>query len=272
MNLIVNCLCLFIYRFFPGTRKIIFKNLDVIYKNNISFKNKKKIALKFYKFQIFNLIEFILMFFGMFHIFKVRVKGFENFLKNKNSNISFISMHFGNWEFMGAWLVKNNIDIISVMLPPKNKLVSKIFNFIREKHNIQTINNSNKKEIFKGMADKNKILGFISDQDGGKTGIFTDFFGKKVSFPSGPASFYALRDMDFIPVFIKRKAFLKHEIIFFDKISSSKTEIMEKKLEFTRKSINLFEKMIKRSPENWLLFYNIWVHRRHYDFLKKKFG
>ena len=271
MKNIVKLIALLIYRYAQNTRKTVFKNLNVILGNNIGFKTKKNIALRFFEYQIYNIIEFILLGMGFFNLFRFEIEGLENFKKEKLSgnNISFISGHFGNWELFGAWLSVKGFPLYSIILPPRTGFLDSIFTYIRGKYKIGTIIRTNSREIFRKVCDKDTIVAFLIDQDGESSGIWTDFFDKKVSFPSGAASFAARKTNVFIPTILERKGFLKHKVVFFPPINIEGDTSIERKKEFVSKTIEFYETIIRRKPENWLLFYKRWQYRRHYPICRK---
>ncbi|MCK9223579.1 MAG: lysophospholipid acyltransferase family protein [Candidatus Muirbacterium halophilum] len=271
MDKILTIIAILIYRFNENLRKVIFKNLNIILGNNIDFKVKKKIALKFLIFQLYNIIEFFLMSLGLFKLFNITVEGFENYKKEKDkgNNISFISGHFGNWELFGAWLSVKKFPLYSIILPPRNGILDKMLQYVRGKYNIGTIIRTNSREIFRKVNDKEFVVAFLIDQDGESSGIWTNFFGKKVSFPSGAASFAARKNNVFVPTIMERIGFLKHKVIFYPQIQIESENSIDRKKEFVQKTIEFYEKVIQEKPENWLLFYNRWLYRRHYPICRK---
>ncbi|MFA5478730.1 MAG: lysophospholipid acyltransferase family protein [Candidatus Muiribacteriota bacterium] len=260
-----------VYRLAFSTRKTVIKNLDIIYDGKLGNSTKNKIARKFIKYQIFSALEYLIMLIGGYSFFNIKVEGLSYYKKElkKGNNVSFLSAHYGNWELMGALLARKKIPVYSIILPPRLKIYSFLFDYIRKKYNIGTIIKTDRREIFRKVLDRSSVVTFISDQDGGPTGYYVDFFGKKVSFPSGAASFQAAYDMKFIPVYIKRTGFLKHTVTFLPPLNVSGTTKSEKKQDFVLKTIKFYEKIIKKSPENWLLLYDTWKPRNHYPICEK---
>ena len=109
----------------------------------------------------------------------------------------------------------------------------------------------------KPLKTKNTILGLISDQNGGKDGVFVDFFGISASSVRGPA-FLALRyGVPVIPIFaVWDGNFYRIEI--YPEVEVTRTGDEEWDiLENTQRFQKILEGMVSRYPDQWL-----WAHRR----------
>lgn len=271
MHIFIKILAFLIYSYSHTARKTVFRNLRVIFGSSRNFSFKRNTALRFFEFQIYNLLEFLIMAAGKINLFRFKVEGAEIYMreKRKGNNISFLSAHFGNWELLGAWLSIKKIPLYSIILPPRFGILDRIFQFIRGKYNIGTIIRTNSREIFRKVTNPDYVVAFIIDQDGESSGIWTPFFGKGVSFPSGAAAFAARKTNIFIPVVMIREGFLKHRIVFSEPLDITGDNPSERKISFIRNATKYYEDLISNNPENWLLFYPRWQYRRHYPICRK---
>ena len=260
-----------IYILSKNTRKVIDRNLNRIKGSCLSFKEKKRLSKRAIRFQLYNIVEYIFLLFGLYRLFRIKVKGHKHYKKalDRGENISLLSGHFGNWELLGCWLCANDIPVHSIVMEARLALVECLFQTIRKMHRIGTIDRRDRMELFRAVKDPSKVVAFLSDQDGEASGYWVKFFGKYVSFPSGAPSFASRGKGVFMPVYIKRKGFMRHEIIFSRPIRLESKNREERKQEFVHKVIDYYEKIISDSPENWLLIYDRWKFRRHYPICEK---
>jgi|GEM_PF-4733484 len=254
-----------------NTRKVIERNLTTIKGSCLSLEEKKRLTKRAFLFQLYNIVEYIFLLFGLYSLFQIKIRGYKYYkkLRNSDENTSLLCGHFGNWELLGCWLGMNNIPIYSIVLEARLAVVEWIFQTIRKMHGIGTIDRRDRMELFRTVMDPSKVVAFLSDQDGEASGYWVKFFGKYVSFPSGASSFASRGKGCFVPVYMQRKGFMRHEIIFEKpfKIESKGRE--EIKREFVKKTLAFYERRISECPENWLLIYDRWKFRRHYPICEK---
>jgi KDO2-lipid IV(A) lauroyltransferase len=97
----------------------------------------------------------------------------------------------------------------------------------------------------------NKILYMVSDQDGGREGVFIDFLNKPASTPSGPAVFARRNNAPVVPAFIRRDGD-KHIITF--ETNDVEADILANLHTITKR----VEEQIKKYPAEWLWFQKRW--------------
>ncbi len=267
VSLIVNT----IYILSENTRRVIDRNLSIIMGSCLSFKERKRLTKNAIRFQLYNVVEYVFLLFGLYKLFRFKVKGYKYYkeAKERGDNISIISGHLGNWELLGCWLGMNKFPIYSIVMEARLEVVDWIFRTIRKMHRIGTIDRRDRMELFRKVKDPSKVVAFLIDQDGEATGYWVKFFGKNVSFPSGAPSVASRGKVTFIPVYIKRLGFLKHEIIFEQPIKVISKNRDDIKKEFVDKTLEFYERIISEYPENWLLIYDRWKFRRHYPICEK---
>jgi lauroyl/myristoyl acyltransferase len=120
--------------------------------------------------------------------------------------------------------------------------------------------------IYKGMAvreilrslKRGQIVGMLSDQDGGKKGVFVRFFGRMSSSPAGVATFAMRTDTPIFPVFIFREGLNRHRVEVEGPLNkpSSGTEEEQERIILQQFS-EILEQKIRQAPDQWL-----WAHRR----------
>jgi KDO2-lipid IV(A) lauroyltransferase len=100
-------------------------------------------------------------------------------------------------------------------------------------------------------------LGLLSDQNGGRDGVFVDFFGVPASSVRGPA-FLALRyDVPVVPIFALWDGD-KYRIEILPEVPVTRTGDDETDIrENTQRFQKAIEEMVRKYPGQWL-----WAHRR----------
>jgi len=171
----------------------------------------------------------------------------------------FLSMHYGNWELLGAFFIKIGFPLSSIYMRPRFRIVDHIINFWRKKHNIGLLEHDNPIGIFK-VIKKGEILALISDQDGGSTGVMTEWSGNRISFPSGAVRIYKRLSPPIFGTFIKREKNGRHKVFI------RKLEIPEEADSY-EKIVNIFitfyNEIIYKKPSQWLLSYDRFKFRTY---------
>jgi len=191
---------------------------------------------------------------------KIKVIGKENLDKAllKNKGIVAITSHLDNWELLGAIVVKMGYNLSAIYHPMKNPLSDRFIKNIREKAGINLIPMDRAyRGVIKALKDNN-LVGFISDQDAGKDGIFIDFFNRPASTFIGPAFFSIKTKAPMILFTLIREKDDAH-ILYISKPLPVKVSNDEKEDIYynTKLWSDELEKWVKKYPEQWF-----WVHRR----------
>ena len=176
-------------------------------------------------------------------------------IKEKNSQVVFISGHFSNFELMAMSLEKNGIKLATIYRPLNNMFLNLIMEKIRKKYIC-------KNQIKKGIGGLKNLVKYkkqnfstalMIDQRVSE-GILSELFDKKALTTTIPAQLVKKYNIPIVPVFIERINDLKFKItidkpIFFSKDISINS--------ITDELNKILGKMITKKPEHW-----IWTHNR----------
>ncbi|ADQ15547.1 lysophospholipid acyltransferase family protein [Halanaerobium hydrogeniformans] len=175
----------------------------------------------------------------------------------ENKGVIIYSAHLGNWELLGALLAIKGYKINSIAKEQKNSLFDQKINEIRRGIGIGIIPKGLAvRKAFKALR-KNEIVALLGDQDARSKGWKMNFFGRPASVFLGAVQFAQRTGAPIVPIFFHRQGWLEHELICYPpiKIAADSSEA-ELKVELKR-LLDLTEKEIERSPEDWM-----WLHRR----------
>jgi KDO2-lipid IV(A) lauroyltransferase len=91
-----------------------------------------------------------------------------------------LSAHYGNWEWMGAALIRRGFPVTFLIGTQSNPYVDRLFNDYRSRVGIQFVRIRSIKDALR-VLKQNGLVALLDDQDGDKWGSFAPFFGEVVS-------------------------------------------------------------------------------------------
>ena len=172
-----------------------------------------------------------------------------------------LACHFDNWEWLGAALSLNGFPLSAVEKPQPDRAVSDFLNELRRGVGQEIFARGSSEIIGCARAmKKGRMLGLITDQDGGYEGIFVPFLGKMASTPTGPAYFARKFKAPCVPIYIVRRPDgYGHNVIvekpfYYENTGNQKADDYNLTLKMTRS----VEGIIKKYPDNWLWFQHRW--------------
>ncbi len=187
------------------------------------------------------------------------IEYFEKAIEKSPGGVIGITAHIGSWEYNGAWAVASGWPLVAVGKEQRDPGITKLMLDIRAKVGIRHISSRKKgmPEMIRALKTKGTVLGLISDQNGGKDGIFVDFFGVPASSVKGPA-FLALRyKVPVIPVFTlwdgDNYRIEVHPEVEIVRTGDEDADVLEN----TQRIQKVIEGMVRKYPDQWL-----WPHRR----------
>jgi KDO2-lipid IV(A) lauroyltransferase len=178
----------------------------------------------------------------------------------QGKGVAVLSAHMGNWEWLGAGLSMYGFPVASIVKSQPNDQHTRIINEYRQLVGIEIFSRGTTELVAAAKALKNgRVLGFFSDQDAGKNGVFIDFLGKMASTPVGLAVFARRLAVPVVPAFIVRRAEGGHRIIVSPPLEFAATgDEAADDYNFTVKATRIIEDTIRRYPDEWLWFQKRW--------------
>jgi len=181
----------------------------------------------------------------------------EDMQKNKKSFI-FVTAHFGAWELAQAALPLRGFPYKGIAREQKPYLLNAMLNQYREA--------KGSKILMKGPAVKGAlkelrsggIVAMLVDQNAGKRGIFTNFFGRPASWNRGVMEMALKTGAEVVPGFAIRKKGPYVKIKLFDPLEfSDKEDKAVNVLNGFNQYTEILGSVISDYPEQWL-----WQHKR----------
>ncbi|MCF7809903.1 lysophospholipid acyltransferase family protein [bacterium] len=177
---------------------------------------------------------------------------------NRGKGVIVVSAHFGNWEWMGTAMVREGYDITFIVTSQSNQFVDEWMDRMRTKGGIKTANRKDAVKATLKVLKNNEVVAIMCDQDAGRAGIFTVFFGQPASTPRGPALFHLKTGAPIVFSSSMRGKDGKYYVVFeemvFDELAGNRDT---DELMIMQKITDRLEQEIRAFPDQWL-----WLHRR----------
>jgi KDO2-lipid IV(A) lauroyltransferase len=243
-----------------GYRKaVVRQNLTIAFPEK-SEEEKKEIAKAFYKNFCDTFIETIKFISAGKRFFQKRFTGNYDVIENIYPTGRPVQIHLGhnfNWELANL-IVPSYISykVLAVYLPIKNKIVERLFRYIRSKNGSHLIASTNFKADFEPYRDTQYLIGLIADQNPAhpENAYWIPFFGKPTPFLRGPEK--AARRNDLPVVFChftkKKRGYYTGHAVLATLHPGSLPEG-----ELTKMYAAYLQEVMTANPEMWL-----WSHRR----------
>ena len=177
---------------------------------------------------------------------------------SKGKGLIFLTAHFGTWEVSHAALPYKGLGYMGIARRQKPYILDDILNSYRQSHGCRI--------IMKGPAIKealrtlrlNGVVGMLVDQDAGKSGLFTEFFGRPASWHRGVIEMAIKSGAEITPGFaIRGKGpYVKFKLLSplnLKRDGSIEDAVMDGMNQYT----HILENTIRQYPDQWL-----WQHRR----------
>ena len=168
--------------------------------------------------------------------------------------------HLGNWEWKGVSITRNGSNPLYVLAkrqtnPWSNDLIARV----RGSQNIKLIYTDESPRIIFKLLKEKALLGFISDQDAGKNGVFVPFLNRLASTYQGPALFARKTDVPiyFLWSYHDEQRRLVFEIQEMERPDCDPKDAEEWERQFTWNWVRLLETKVREHPEDYF-----WIHRR----------
>ncbi len=190
-----------------------------------------------------------------------RAAGHEHaqpFVRDKKG-ILFLTGHFGSWELLniGGRFIGYPMTVLA--RAQKHPRADAYLNELRRSKGNQVIHKGMPlREILRALKE-GKIVGILSDQDGGRNGCFVEFMGRLSSTPPGAAVFSLRTGVPILPAFIRREAGNRHFIEIGKPLRQPPADWTEERAQkaLLQQFAHSLEAKIRETPDQWL-----WAHRR----------
>ncbi|WP_033171536.1 lysophospholipid acyltransferase family protein [Selenomonas sp. ND2010] len=178
----------------------------------------------------------------------------------EKKGVVIVTGHIGTWEWLSASFTLNGLPVTAIAKPQPNMQYTNALNDLRKTIHVEIFSRGTSELLSAARAlRQGKILGFLSDQDGGPGGAFIPFLGKIASTPMGAAVFAHKFNSPVVPAFIIRQPNGKHKVLVGEIMRYEDTGDTDKDLfDFTVRMTKIVEQVIRDNPTQWLWFQKRW--------------
>lgn len=181
-------------------------------------------------------------------------------LLKQGRGVIFLTAHFGNWELLNVTANLHGFKMAVLARVQKHPLANEFLNGIRSARGSQVINRGMTiRQLLKALKE-GRIVGILSDQDGGPGGRFVEFFGRLASMPAGVAAFALRTGAPVFPAFDFRENLTDHRIEVLGPLEVPDPSLPQEERErrMLQEYARTLEDAVRRSPEQWLWFHKRW--------------
>jgi KDO2-lipid IV(A) lauroyltransferase len=177
---------------------------------------------------------------------------------SRNKGVILVGGHFGNWEYMGGAISAKGFPITYVVAGIENPFIDKMINDHRKNAGIRIVPKGMSVRGMLKTLRNNGCMAMLMDQDAGRSGIFTDFFGRKCSTPKGPALFALKTGAAIVFVSSLRQKDGSLLVVMEEvEVDYAKGTTDENIADIMQRCTTILEKYTRKYPDHWF-----WMHRR----------
>ncbi len=192
----------------------------------------------------------------------VTVENFHHFTDAVNRGKGSILMtgHYGNWELLGTWIVRQGYPIRVVAKKTYDPRMDKlIVDYRNQAGYANTVRGNAKQAVVEGLM-AGETFGLLFDLDTRKRvkGVFVDFFGVPAHTVTAPVELATTLNVPITPVFIRLTPDYNYVVMCLEELKLVNTGDPEADvITNTQICSDVYEMMIRKYPEQWF-----WMHRR----------
>jgi Kdo2-lipid IVA lauroyltransferase/acyltransferase len=261
---------LFFYYVLPFRRKVAFRNVERVFGNEKSEREKRRIVrccyaqLGMYGMELLRLPYFT----PELSDELIERRGFEHleaaFARGKG--VIIVSAHMDNVDYAGCSMAIKGIPICVAAKDIHWKPAREFISRIRMKTGVILIPAQRSKEQVCELLKQNKAVSLIVDQHMAKyRAIVCEFFGAPASTSPSPARFAYETGAVIVPGIIYRKGNSGRHVLRFNQPFELESISSDRQLNIrhnTERLNRIIEDWIREFPEQWLWLHNRWkVHR-----------
>ena len=249
-------------------RRILNKNLKIVFADTMSPQEKKKFIKKVYyhlSLIIFESLRAIFMSKKRLRKYIHLDSSIENILLDSQKGVVFAA-HLGNWEYALIGLEVYNIKNFIVLKKVKRINGNFLIKYLRKRKKGESfIKGDDKKSLWTISKQLKKcFIMLIMDQKSlGKEGAEVNIFGKLTSIYKFP---YVLASKNNSPtyfIYSFRNEDMTTHTMYMEKIKLKENKENNQEIASENRKIvaRVFEKNLKKQPEQWLWLHDFWSQK-----------
>jgi len=254
-------------------RAIAYANIKRALGAELSPRELKKTTRNFFRAFGQNIIDiFLIPLIGKKHMDKyLEIEGRGNIAAafKKGKGVIFLAVHAGSWELSNVICANLGFPFRMFVRSQNMPRLNKLLNSYRQQNGCRIFERDDHgqlRELIKTLKD-NEATGMTIDQ-GGRSGMLIDFFGKNASMSSGAIKLALKYDAAILPSSYARKNGAYYKLVIDPPFELKKTGDPDADVKNNLQAlVKLFEGHIRQYPAEYLWTYKIWKYSNTRDIL-----
>jgi KDO2-lipid IV(A) lauroyltransferase len=170
----------------------------------------------------------------------------------------YVSGHIGNWEAGGAAFAARGLSVGAIARPLDNRFLDRWVRSVRQTNGQVIWDKWGALRSALRTLKEGRGFGILMDQDGGKDGVPTTFFGRPCSTWPTAAELARRTGAPLVAAALQRTAPMRFEAVMGEPFHARPdAEPAAETARLLQRCNDELEALIRRRPEQWL-----WLHRR----------
>mgnify|MGYP006294105481 CR=1 FL=1 len=242
-------------------RKLAKENLAMAFPDQLSEDKVRQIIKEVYENVGLMLVEFIMLQKINHDNFQqyVEVEGQKNLDKayNQDQGIIIYGAHFGNWEWMAAFISLLGYPLNAIVQKQHNQYFNDYINGIREDKGLNVIPLGVSVRKAYSALKNGECVFILGDQDARDRGWKLNFFGRPASTYNGVIQLAERTGARIVPTFLIRQKRGKHKLIFYPSHRIGQDLSREEQKQKLQELTNIVEEVVRENKSQWF-----WLHKR----------
>ena len=252
------------WKLFPRDRFRIIHHLNLVYKDNLSLKEKNAISRNFFINSGKNLADVIRFKKHYRNEIKPKItsEGLEYFDRayKEGRGVFGVTGHIGNFELLAVYLAELGYDIAVIGREMYDSRIDKLLVENREVMNLTNISTTDSPRKLLAWLKDGKAVGVLIDTDSFRVrGMFIPAFGRLSNTPVGQTIIGLKTESAFLPMACIRTADNHYKIIIKPPVEYIEGDTSEDQVyQVTLKCTKALEEIIHQYPDQWIWLHNRW--------------
>ncbi len=170
-----------------------------------------------------------------------------------------VTAHVGNWELGGMMLALAGYPVHAIALSHQNTRLNRLFVNQRGLTGMNVIPVGRAALRSLRVLKKNQLVLILGDRDVTERGVETEFFGRKVPIPRGPAGLAARSGAAVFFGYLVRESTHRYRAVFRPPLEIDRTASREEQeVQIIRGLVREMEACIASHLDQWYMYYPVW--------------
>ncbi len=180
------------------------------------------------------------------------------------NGIMFVTVHLGNWDFAAARIAQRGIPLSVVANTFHHRRLNELIVGSRERQGMHIIPAKHAGTSIVRALRSNQIVAMLMDVPPLQSGVEVEFFGGTIAVSEGPARLAISTGAPIVVGVLPRLGpTSEHFAGIVERVVFTASGDRERDVRvLTQATMRSLERMVRRYPDQWYLFRNLWIEDR----------